>query len=88
MQQEVAKLAEQSRLQNAEGVLQTVDNKSVDTSTRLPERPADSVQEGATGSSAQDKFYKTTSSLVEVMKEQESGGSALKWERKAPVIKA
>ena len=88
MQQEIVQIAGRTNQQTSEGVLQIADKKSADTSTTVPEGPADSVQAGVAESSAQDKFYKTMNSFTEVMKEMESGGSSVKWDRKAPVIKA
>ena len=68
-------------MNKGEGVLQIADSKSADTSTKTAEKQDNE-------SSGQAKFYESMTSFIEVMKEREAAGSILKWDRKAPVIKA
>ena len=91
MQQKVAQLAGGPTAQNAGTVLQNEENKSAGPSTEVPKMGNNTPKAGAaesSGSQGQDKFYESMTSFIEVMKEKESAGSVLKWDRKAPVIKA
>ena len=88
MQQEVAQLAISPDPKNTEGVLQNAQKQSAGPSTEEPAKSSDKLQEGAAESSVPEKFYSAMTSLVEVLEEKESAGSTLKWDRKAPVIKA
>ena len=89
MQPEISKLANKEGEKKGEGVLQNADfNKSAGTSTGEGKEAQDTPKAGAIESSGQDKFYESMTSFIEVRKEKESAGSILKWDRKAPVIKA
>ena len=88
MQQEVTKIANGEGEKKGERVLQNADFKFAGASTDEHQNASDTPEAGAVGSSVQEKFFETMTSFVEVMKEKESGGSILKWDRKPPVIKA
>ena len=83
MHQEIVQIAGRT-----EGALQNIVNKSADMSTGVQDKPGDPKLEGAREGSGQDKFCQSMNSFIEVMKEKESSGSVLKWDRKALVIKA
>ena len=87
MQQQVAQLAAGPGSQKPTMVLQNEENKSAGASTEVPkvaEVAKDTPKAGATessGSTGQDKFYESMASFLEVMKEKESAGSIIKWDR-------
>ena len=88
MQEEISNLAGGPPAKSSATVQQNEKNSETCTSTKTAVNPGDTPQEGAAGSSVQDKFFQSMTAFMEVMKEKETAGTNLKWDRKPPVIKA
>ena len=88
MQEEIAQMAGGPAAKSDATVPQIVEIQNACTSTRSDDIPRDTPKAGATESSVQDKFFESMTSFMEVMKEKETAGTNLKWDRKPPVIKA